>query len=137
MCGAVINDGVTRRVRLLGAAYGVRYHMLRCRKHRRPVLGVRVGTRPKQPLHTRADEHARQITAFQMVPDRVGLFVMARLKHSPVSVASQFKCSISHHFGTKFAVSRSHVPIAWSRSCFVAAVGVSEGDGPAVRSGTV
>lgn len=107
-----------------GAAYDLGYHVVWCPEYRRPVLGGRVKARLEELIRAKADEHGRQIIALKVMPDHVHLFVKPHPKDSPSYVANQFKGFTSHVLRAEFPHLRSKLPTLWSRSYFVASVGV-------------
>ncbi|WP_436838737.1 IS200/IS605 family transposase [Nonomuraea cavernae] len=108
----------------LGAAYDLGYHGGWCSKYRRPVLGGRVKDRLEGLIRVKGGEHGWGIVAVEVTPGRVRLLDEPYSKNSPSCVAGRFKGFISRHLRAEFAHLRSSLPALWSRSCFVATVGV-------------
>ncbi|MEU7896045.1 IS200/IS605 family transposase [Nonomuraea sp. NPDC049152] len=105
------------------AAYDLGYHVVWCPKYRRRVLVGRVKDRLEELIHAKAEEHGWEITALEVMPDHVHVFVKPHPKNSPSYVANQFKGYTSHVLRAEFPHLRSRLPTLWSRSYFVASVG--------------
>jgi putative transposase len=117
--------GVARDVQVSpGGVYDIGLHVVWCPKYRRPVLTGLVATRLRNLLNAKATEHEWQIVACEVMPDHVHLFVKTRPKDSPSFVANQFKGMTSRALRAEFPHLRSRMPTLWSRSFFVASVGV-------------
>ncbi|CAI7975824.1 transposase [Frankia sp. Hr75.2] len=88
-----------------GGVYDLGYHVVGCSKYRRRVL-------------------AGSVITLDVMPDHVYLSVRAHSKHSLSYVANQLKGFSSYVLRAGFGHLRSGLPILWSRSYVVAAVGV-------------
>lgn len=106
-----------------GGVWDIGYHVVWCPKYRRPVLVGEIGDRCAELIRTKAAERGWTITALEVMPDHVHLFVRTTRKDSPSFVANQFKGFTSRTLRTEFPSLRSRLPTLWSRSYSVASVG--------------
>ena len=106
-----------------GGAYDLGYHVVFCPKYRRPVLDGPVKDRCEELIRIRAAGHGWRIIALEVMPDHVHLFVKAHPKHSPSSIANQFKGFTSHALRAEFPHLRTRLPTLWSKSYFTATAG--------------
>ncbi|OHV45376.1 transposase [Parafrankia soli] len=111
-----------------GGVYDLGYHVVWCPKYRRPVLAGPIGARCGELVRERCAERDWSVIALEVMPDHVHLFVKAHPKHSPSYVVNQLKGFSSHVLRAGFGHLRSGLPILWSRSYVVAAVGVVSAD---------
>ncbi|MFJ9821380.1 IS200/IS605 family transposase, partial [Streptomyces sp. NPDC101151] len=83
---------VTRKVRrYCGGVYDLGLHVVWCPKYRRRVLGGRVAVRLRELIEAKAADKGWEITALEVMPDHVHLFVKHEPKASASYVANQFK----------------------------------------------
>ena len=114
----------TRQVRTSpGGVYDISYHVVWCSKYRRAVLTGSVAARCSGLIRDKATENDWQISALEVMPDHVQLFVKTHPTDSPSHVANQFKGWTSRVLRAEFPHLRSRLPTLWSRSYFVVTVG--------------
>jgi REP-associated tyrosine transposase len=104
---------------------GLGYHVVWCPKYRRPILAGPVKDRCEALLQEKAARHEWRITALEVMPDHLHLFVKAHPRYSSSYIANQFKGSTSHARRAEFPRLRSRLPTLWSRSYFAAIVDAS------------
>lgn len=97
--------------------------MVWCPKYRRPVLDGQVAERLDELIRQKADERGWKITALEVMPDHVQLFVKHDPKSSASYVANQFKGFTSRVLREEFPHLKSRMPTLWSSSYFAASLG--------------
>jgi putative transposase len=111
------------RLKIGGAVYSIKFHLVWCPKFRRPVLVGSVEERLRQLLKQKADELQATVAAMEIMPDHVHLFIETDPRWSVAQLARQFKAFTSHSLRHEFPHLRSRLPTLWSRSYFAGSCG--------------
>lgn len=100
----------------------VNYHIVFCPKYRRGLLVGDVKDRLNQVLDDVAKENNWSITAREVMPDHVHLFVSADVGTTPNIVVKRFKGRTSRYLRKEFRELRK-MPTLWTRSYFLSTAG--------------
>ena len=100
----------------------VNYHIVFCPKYRRGLLVGDVRNRLNQIMDDVAKENYWTITAREIMPDHVHLFVSADVETKPNIVVKRFKGKSSRYLRKEFRDLRK-MPTLWTRSYFLSTAG--------------
>lgn len=100
----------------------INYHIVFCPKYRRHILVGKIKDRLEEIMQNVALENGWEITAKEVMPDHVHLFVSANVKSKPESVVKRFKGRSSRYLRKEFP-ELLKMPTLWTRSYFLATAG--------------
>jgi putative transposase len=100
----------------------VNYHIVFCPKYRRQLLVGKIKERLEEIMKNVAFENKWEITAKEVLPDHVHLFVSADVKSKPEQVVKRFKGRSSRHLRKEFP-ELLKMPTLWTRSYFLSTAG--------------
>lgn len=100
----------------------VNYHIVFCPKYRRQILVGNVKKRLNEIMDEVAKENGWEITAKEIMPDHVHLFVSADVGTKPHIVVKRFKGKSSRYLRKEFRDLRK-MPTLWTRSYFLSTAG--------------
>ena len=100
----------------------VNYHIVFCPKYRRGLLIGDVKNRLNQIMDDVAKDNSWTITAREVMPDHVHLFVSADVETKPNIVVKRFKGRTSRYLRKEFRDLRK-MPTLWTRSYFLSTAG--------------
>lgn len=100
----------------------INYHIVFCPKYRRQILVGKIKERLEEIMKNVALENGWEITAKEVMPDHVHLFVSANVKSKPESVVKRFKGRSSRYLRKEFP-ELLKMPTLWTRSYFLATAG--------------
>ena len=100
----------------------VNYHIVFCPKYKRGLLVGGVKDRLNQIMDDVAKENDWTITAREVMPDHVHLFVFADAGTTPNIVVKRFKGKTSRYLRREFRDLRK-MPTLWTRSYFLSTAG--------------
>ncbi|CAO3459594.1 IS200/IS605 family transposase [Azospirillum largimobile] len=110
-----------------GAVFSLKYHIVWCPKHRRPVLTPPIDGRLREVLGEVASEYDMTFHALEVMPDHIHVFVEADPTLGVAEIVNRLKGKSSRVLRDEFPALRSRLPTLWSRSYFAATLGsVSE-----------
>jgi len=100
----------------------INYHIVFCPKYRRQILVGKIKERLEEIMKNVALENGWEITAKEVMPNHVHLFVSANVKSKPESVVKRFKGRSSRYLRKEFP-ELLKMPTLWTRSYFLATAG--------------
>jgi putative transposase len=100
----------------------VNYHIVFCPKYRRQLLVGKIKERLDETMQEVALENKWEITAKEVLPDHVHLFVSADVKSRPETVVKRFKGRSSRYLRKEFP-ELLKMPTLWTRSYFLSTAG--------------
>jgi putative transposase len=100
----------------------VNYHIVFCPKYRRQLLVGKIKERLEEIMKNVAFENKWEITAKEVLPDHVHLFVSADVKSKPEQVVKRFKGRSSRYLRKEFP-ELLKMPTLWTRSYFLSTAG--------------
>jgi len=100
----------------------VNYHIVFCPKYRRQLLVGKIKERLEEIMKEVAVENRWEITAKEVLPDHVHLFVSADVKSKPEQVVKRFKGRSSRYLRKEFP-ELLKMPTLWTRSYFLSTAG--------------
>lgn len=100
----------------------INYHIVFCPKYRRHLLVGKIKERLEEIMKNVALENGWEITAKEVLPDHVHLFVSANVKSKPESVVKRFKGRSSRYLRKEFP-ELLKMPTLWTRSYFLSTAG--------------
>jgi len=100
----------------------VNYHIVFCPKYRRQLLVGKIKERLEEIMKNVALENNWEITAKEVLPDHVHLFVSADVKSKPEQVVKRFKGRSSRYLRKEFP-ELLKMPTLWTRSYFLSTAG--------------
>jgi putative transposase len=100
----------------------VNYHIVFCPKYRRQLLVGKIKERLEEIMNEVAVENVWEITAKEVLPDHVHLFVSADVKSKPEQVVKRFKGRSSRYLRKEFP-ELLKMPTLWTRSYFLSTAG--------------
>jgi putative transposase len=100
----------------------VNYHIVFCPKYRRQLLVGKIKERLEEIMKNVALENKWEITAKEVLPDHVHLFVSADVRSRPETVVKRFKGRSSRHLRKEFP-ELLKMPTLWTRSYFLSTAG--------------
>jgi putative transposase len=100
----------------------VNYHIVFCPKYRRQLLVGKIKERLEEIMKNVALENKWEITAKEVLPDHVHLFVSADVKSKPEQVVKRFKGRSSRYLRKEFP-ELLKMPTLWTRSYFLSTAG--------------
>ena len=95
------------------------YHFVWCPKYRRKVLVGEIEKRANELVNEKVVELGCKVTALEVMPDHVHLFVQANPQLSPNKIIGQIKGYTSRKLREEFKELRTRLPTLWTRSYFV------------------
>ena len=105
------------------AIYNVGYHLIWCPKYRRKVLIAPIDEELKKLLLIKAKEIHVEISAMEIMPDHVHLFIKASPTAAPHWIVQQLKGYTSRMLRQKYSCLKSRLPTLWTRSYYCESVG--------------
>ncbi len=100
----------------------INYHVVFCPKYRRQLLVGKIKERLEEIMKEVAVENKWEITAKEVMPDHVHLFVSADVKSKPEIVVKRFKGRSSRYLRKEFP-ELLKMPTLWTRSYFLSTAG--------------
>ncbi len=102
--------------------YLINYHLVWIPRRRKPVLVSRVAQRLKEIIKEVAKENHWTISALEVLPDHVHLFVSADPNHAIRSIVRAFKGRSARILRKEFS-ELMKLPSMWTHSYFVSTTG--------------
>ena len=99
------------------------YHFVWCPKYRRKVLVGKIEKRVNELINEKVAKLGCKVTALEIMPDHVHLFVQAKPQLSPNKIIGQIKGYTSRKLREEFKELRTRLPTLWTRSYFVSTHG--------------
>ena len=99
------------------------YHFVWCPKYRRKVLVGEIEKRANELINEKVAKLGCKVTALEIMPDHVHLFVQANPQLSPNKIIGQIKGYTSRKLREEFKELRTRLPTLWTRSYFVSTHG--------------
>ncbi|MGW6500787.1 IS200/IS605 family transposase [Nonomuraea angiospora] len=111
-------------------AFQCAFHVVRCPKYRRRVLGGRIETRLKELIREVIEEKGAWLVQMEVMPDHVHLLVEVdpAVRHPQAGQGHQGRSS--RVLRQEFPSLTPKLPTLWTNSSFVATVGGSAGGAP-------
>ena len=104
--------------------YSCRYHIIWCPKYRRKVLTNGINTRLKELLNNWQEELDYRIIEQEITPDHIHLLIQTTPDVSIPDLVKTLKGRTARILRKEFPQLKSRLPNLWTRSKFVATVGV-------------
>ncbi len=105
--------------------HSCKYHVTWCSKYRRKVLIEGVDKRLKEILKEICDQFEAKLVEVEVMPDHVHILVEVDPKFGIVKLVRYLKGRSSRRLRDEFSWLRSRLPTLWTKSYFVATVGVA------------
>lgn len=100
----------------------VNYHIVFCPKYRRQLLVGKIKKRLEEIIENVAHDNKWEITAKEVMPDHVHLFVSTDVRTKPEIVVKRFKGRSSRYLRKEFP-ELLKMPTLWTRSYFLSTAG--------------
>jgi putative transposase len=113
----------SRYAKNAGAVYSLKYHIVWCRKYRRPVLVDAVAARFRDLLAEKGAELGMTIHGLEVMPDHVHLFVESDPTRCVAEIVNRLKGHTSRVLRQEYPSLRSRLPTPWSRSYDAGSIG--------------
>ena len=105
------------------AVYNITYHLVWCPKYRRKALTGPVAERLNELIRSKATDLDGEITALEVQPDHVHLFVSFPPTLAVQQIMHQLKGYTSYALREEFPWLKSRLPALWTRSYYVGTAG--------------
>ena len=104
--------------------YSCQYHVIFCPKYRRPIFKDGIDARLKELVLEKQGEYGYEVLDMEVMPDHVHLLLDVNPQIGINTVVAKIKGYTAHTLRKEYPSLKSRLPCLWTRSKFIATVGV-------------